>query len=72
MMELTVEERLTYLEDGLKAVVSSCGMLLMKIIELSDHTNEHHEVINDLGRIVATLEEMMIGGTPDESEAPSA
>jgi hypothetical protein len=51
------------------AVCSAVRMILVKVIELDEHMLEHHEVINDLGRSVGTLEALMIGG---DNEAGSA
>jgi hypothetical protein len=64
--EYTDVERLRY---ALLAVCDAVRMIMAKVIELDEHTAEHHNIINDLGRSVGTLEALMIGG---DNEAPPA
>ena len=54
---------------SLLAVCDAVKMMLVKLVELDEHTATHHEVINAHSTAIAMLEDLMIGGS---NEAPTA
>jgi len=66
---LELEEEVVHMKQAMLGITDAIRMMLAKIVDLHDHTQEHHDLINGLGRTVTLLEEMMIGG-PDETLAP--
>jgi len=57
------------LRHALLAVCDAVKMMLVKLVELDEHTTTHHDVINAHSQAIAILEDLMIGGS---NEAPPA
>lgn len=65
----TVESLERDVDDLLRAVRlqnDAIKMMYMKLVEVAAHTNEHHNVLNDLGGTVALLESLLIGTEKDD------
>lgn len=63
-----LERKNESLEDGLVHLMRALKLMNGVLGEVYQHNQQHHEVINDLGRAVGLLEELLIGGgdaTPD-------
>lgn len=66
----TPDEKCDVLRASILELTQALMYMNQIIGEVNDHTNEHHTVINELGRTTTLLEELLIGGSDDE--APTA
>jgi hypothetical protein len=66
----TTDEKLELLRESILHLVAAMHAMMRGLVELNAHTNEHHDIINDLGRSVGALEALVIGvGGDDETPA---
>jgi len=71
-IELPDGEGLDDVERLRLALLSVCDavkMMLVKLVELDEHTGVHHDVINAHSQAIAILEDLMIGGS-NEAQTP--
>lgn len=65
----SAEAKCEVLREAMIHMTQAMQYMNQMVVELAAHTNEHHEVINSLGRAVETLEALMIGGN-DAASTP--
>lgn len=60
--DLTQTEQIDQLLRATEAHNEAMRLMLAKIVEVAQHVNQHHAAINQLGRGLGMVEELLMGG----------